>query len=203
LNPASDIQVLIVEDEPIIAEDIQDLLLSESFKVVGVAHTGLHALDMLSTRKPNFVLLDIQLEGQMTGLDVAEVIHQQYQIPYIFLSSHDDKNTILQAQQHSPYGYLVKPFQDRTLLTSIKIAMSNYEMFTKQRDLTKEDIEVKFDVNVTEQEYLIITHLVNGRSYKQIAADNFISLNTVKYHVKNIYNKFDLTGRSELASRLK
>lgn len=192
-----------MEDEPIIAEDIQDLLLSESFKVIGVAHTGSKALDMLSSRKPDFVILDIHLAGPMTGLDVAEVIHQQYHIPYIFLSSYDDENTIVQAQQHSPYGYLVKPFQDRTLLTSIKIAMSNYETFNRDKLITKIDIENMFNVKVTEQEYSIVTHLVNGKSYKQIAADSFISMNTVKYHVKNIYNKFDLTGRSELASRLK
>jgi len=200
---SSETNVLIVEDEPIIAEDIQDLLLAESFKVIGVAHTGLEALDMLSTRKPNFVLLDIHLAGSMTGLDVAEVIHLQYHIPYIFLSSYDDENTLLQAQQHSPYGYLVKPFQDRTLLTSIKMAIANYKTFSKHKSITKEDVEHIFKVAVTDHEYLIITNLIDGKSYKQISADNFISMNTVKYHVKNIYNKFDLKGRSELASKLK
>lgn len=199
----SDINVLIVEDEPIIAEDIQDLLISESFRVIGIAHTGLDAFDMLSTRKPNFVLLDIHLEGTMTGLDVAQIIHQKYHIPYIFLSSYDDENTLQQAQQHSPYGYLVKPFQDRTLITSIKIAISNSKLFNKEKTITKAKIEDIFKASVTDQEYVIVSNLVNGKSYKQIASDNFISMNTVKYHVKNIYNKFNLTGRSELASKLK
>jgi len=200
---SSDVFVLIVEDEPIIAEDIKDLLLTESFKVIGIAHTGLSALDMLSTRNPNFVLLDIHLEGTMTGLDVAEIIQQQYQIPYIFLSAYDDEDTLLKAQQYSPYGYLVKPFQDRTLISSIKIAISNSELLKKDRLISKGKLEDIFEVSVTEQEYIIVTNLVNGKSYKQIASDNFISMNTVKYHVKNIYNKFNLAGRSELASRLK
>lgn len=203
MNTFSDIRVLIVEDEPIIAEDIRGLLISESFSVVGVAHKGTEALDMLSSRQPNFVLLDINLAGQMTGFDVAEVIHQNYHIPYIFLSSYDDENTLLQAQRHAPYGYLVKPFQERTLLASIKIAISNDKIFSSSHAITKNKVEDIFKTTVTDQEFLVITNLVNGKSYKQIAADNFISMNTVKYHVKNIYNKFHLKGRSELASRLK
>lgn len=203
MNTFSDIRVLIVEDEPIIAEDIRGLLISESFSVVGVAHKGTEALDMLSSRQPNFVLLDINLAGQMSGFDVAEVIHQNYHIPYIFLSSYDDENTLLQAQRHAPYGYLVKPFQERTLLASIKIAISNDKIFSSSHAITKNKVEDIFKTTVTDQEFLVITNLVNGKSYKQIAADNFISMNTVKYHVKNIYNKFHLKGRSELASRLK
>lgn len=199
---ANETRILIVEDEAIIAEDINDLLTSEGFIIAGVAHTGSDAIDMLKNRQPNFALLDIHLQGSLTGLDVAEVIHNTYNFPYIFLSSYDDEKTLADAQQHSPYGYLVKPFQDRTLLTSIKVAISNYNNYKRNKQLSKEFIEQTFGAAVTDQEYLVITNLLEGKSYKQLAADNFISMNTVKYHVKNIYNKFNLSGRSELASKL-
>ncbi len=199
---AKETRVLIVEDDAIIAEDINGLLKSEGFTIVGVAHKGADAIDMLKNREPNFALLDIHLQGSLSGIDVAEVIHNNYNFPYIFLSSYDDEKTLGEAQQHSPYGYLVKPFQDRTLLTSIKVAISNFNNYNRTKELSKEHIEQAFGTAITEQEYLVITNLLDGKSYKQIASDNFISMNTVKYHVKNIYNKFNLTGRSELASKL-
>ncbi len=195
-------KILIVEDEPIIAADIQDLLVSEGYTVIGIAHRGEDALDMLSTRKPDFAMLDINLAGHLTGIDVAEHIHDHYKIPYLFLTSFDDEKTLTEAQRYAPYGFLVKPFQDRTLLTSIKMAISNFERSQKTNSLNKEQIELKLNGSITEQEFLIITQLQNGKSYKQIATDNFISVNTVKYHVKNIYSKFNLAGRAELASRL-
>lgn len=195
-------KILIVEDEPIIAADIQDLLVSEGYTVIGIAHRGEDALDMLSTRKPDFAMLDINLAGHLTGIDVAEHIHDHYKIPYLFLTSFDDEKTLSEAQRYAPYGFLVKPFQDRTLLTSIKMAISNFERSQKTNSLNKEQIELKLNGSITEQEFLIITQLQNGKSYKQIATDNFISVNTVKYHVKNIYSKFNLAGRAELASRL-
>ncbi len=194
--------ILIVEDEPIIAEDIRDLLLSANYQVIGVAHRGEDALDMLNSRKPEFAILDINLGGQLTGIDVAEHIHDHYKIPYLFLTSFDDEKTLNEAQQYAPYGYLVKPFQDRTLLTSIKIAIANFNAFQEKIHLSKEQIENKLNGSVTKQEFTIIENLLDGKSYKQIAADNFISMNTVKYHVKNIYSKFQLTGRAELSSAI-
>ena len=196
-------RILIVEDEPIIAEDIRDLLVSENYQVIGVAHRGEDALDMLSIRKPEFAILDINLKGQLSGIDVAEHIHEQYKIPYLFLTSYDDEQTLREAQQCAPYGFLVKPFQDRTLLASIKIAIANFNDAQKSSVLTKEQIEEKLNGSVTNQEFTIIENLLHGKSYKQIAADNYISMNTVKYHVKNIYSKFELSGRAELSSAFK
>jgi DNA-binding NarL/FixJ family response regulator len=195
-------KILIVEDEPIIATDIQSLLVSEGYQVIGIAHRGEDALDMLSTRKPDFAMLDINLDGQMTGIDVAEHIHDNYKIPYLFLTSFDDEKTLSEAQQYAPYGFLVKPFQDRTLLASIKMASANFKRLQTSTPITKEQIESQLNGTITDQEFLIITNLQDGKSYKQIAIDNFISVNTVKYHVKNIYSKFNLSGRAELATRI-
>jgi len=198
----SDISILIVEDEPIIAEDLHSLLEASSYKIAGLCHHGEEALDMLHSRDPNFAILDINLGGGMSGLDVAEVINAKYDIPYIFLTSFDDDATLHEAQKHAPYGYLVKPFQDRTLLTTIKTALSNYDRMHQGHVLSKEKIESTFDCKITKQEFNIIQELLKGKSYHMIAEDLFISQNTLKYHAKNIYTKLEIKGRSELASRL-
>lgn len=198
----TNIRLLIVEDDPLIAEDIRTLLLSENFKIAGVAHDGTTALDYLSNRQPNFAVLDIHLGSGLSGLDVAEVIHRDYDLPYIFLTSFDDAETLQEAQQHSPYGFLVKPFQDRTLLTTIRIAHHNFEQVKTAGPLSKTQIETKFNTKITEQEYTITTALLDGKSYKEIAALHHVSINTVKFHAKNIYTKLDISGRSAIASKL-
>ncbi len=198
----SEISVLILEDEPIIAEDLHSLLESSNYKIAGLCHHGEEALDMLSNRAPSFAILDINLGGGMTGLDVAEVINAKYNIPYIFLTSFDDDKTLQEAQQHAPYGYIVKPFQDRTLLTTIKTALYNFDRSKQEESVSKESIESTFNCKVTKQEFKIIEQLLLGKSYQIISADLFISQNTLKYHVKNIYTKLDIKGRSELASKL-
>lgn len=193
---------MIVEDDPLIAADLNSFLNSEGYNIVGVAHEGAEALDMLVNRQPQFAVLDINLGQGMSGLDVAEVIHQKHHIPYIFLTSFDDENTLAEAHQHAPYGYIVKPFQERTLLTTIKLAFANYNKEKNSSDVSKELIESKFNCSITAQELKIVTALLKGKSYKEMAEEIFVSQNTIKYHVKNIYRKFDLKGRSELASEL-
>ena len=194
----SDLHILIVEDDPIIATDIKSLLISEGFKVVGIAKNAIRAYDLLRSAQPNFVLLDIHLGTGPSGIDVAEVIHDRYHLPYIFLTSFSDETTLAAAQEQGPYGYLVKPFQDKSLVTTISIAWSNY-----QRLATKKAVDFSnFPVKLTEQEAKIATLLIKGSSYKQICEQLFISMNTLKFHVKNIYSKFDVAGRAELTSKV-
>lgn len=196
----SEINVLIVEDEPIIAEDLYSLLQSFDFKIAGLCHKGEEAIDMLKTRSPNFAILDVNLGSGMNGFDVAKVIHSKYHIPYIFLTSFDDEDTLDEAHKFAPFGYLVKPFQDRTLLTTIKTAIANFNRSNENAALNKEKIEIEFNCNITKQEFKIIQELLKGKSYQIISSELFISQNTLKFHVKNIYTKLAIKGRAELAS---
>jgi DNA-binding NarL/FixJ family response regulator len=196
------VKVLIIEDDPIIADYLSQLLSAEGVNVLGIAHTGERALDKISSLHPDLCICDIHLGPGMSGIDVAEVLSSKYQIPYIFLTSFDDDKTIEEAERHSPYGYIVKPFQDRTLLATIKIAWSNYKKRQSAEVLSKADIEQKTDVILTPQEYEILTKLINGQSYKQIAEAQFLTTDSIKYHAGKIYKKFGISGRSELHSRL-
>lgn len=189
-----DLKILVVEDDPIIAMDIKSLLRSEGFHLVGHAKDALRAYDMLQSRQPNFVVLDIHLGNGPSGIDVAEVIHDKYHIPYIFLTSFSDPITLEAAQEQGPYGYLVKPFQEKTLLTTISIAWSNFQRMNN----TSKDDTPEIDVKLTEKEEVIFKELLKGSSYKQICQDIDMKMNTLKYHIKNIYSKFDVNGRAEL-----
>ena len=194
----SELEIMIVEDDPVINTDLSPLLRSERFKIVGVTSKGIKAFDILSNRKPNFAILDIHLGAGITGIDIAEVIHTKYQIPYIFLTSFSDEETMMLAQEQGPYGFLVKPFQDRTLISTITTAWHNHKRMLKASEI---DVSAKLDI-LTPQEHSICKELIQGHSYKQICEKLFISMNTLKYHVKNIYLKMEVAGRAELSTML-
>lgn len=197
----SDLKVLIVEDDPIISGHINKLLTVNGAKVVGKAHNGLRALDLLHNCAPQFVICDVHLGTSMTGIDVAEVIHQKYKLPYIFLTSFDDEITLSQAQEHSPYGYIVKPFHDRTLISTIKVALSNHQKKSSSGQLIQIDIEEKIKGTLSDREFAILQSLIAGNSYQQIADAQHLSKDTIKYHAGKLYGKCQVKNRSELAGR--
>ena len=189
-----ELNVLIVEDEAVIATDIKSLLRKHDCRIAGIAYSGSRAMDLLASVNPNFVILDIYLGNGPSGIDVAEVIHEKYKIPYIFLTSFSDEETLNAAQEHGPYGYLVKPFQDQTLLTTVSVAWNNYKKSKDSKIWNIEDSEYQ----LSNQEVNICRLLCEGLSYKQICAQLHIAMNTLKFHVKNIYTKCDVSGRAEL-----
>jgi len=194
--------ILIIEDDPIIADYLNKLLKIKGYTTVGVAHTGERALDLLNNLKPDLCICDIHLGAGMSGIDVAEVIHSKYKIPYLFLTSFDDEATMAEAEKHSPYGYIVKPFQDRTLLATVKIAWSNYQKQLKLQPKGKSDFEQKIQSTLSDQEYQILRALLDGNSYKQIAENQFLTTDSIKYHAGKLYRKCGIKNRSELAGRL-
>lgn len=189
-----DLNILIIEDEAVIAADLRSFLRSEGCNIVGVAYNASKALDLLASTQPNFVILDIYLGTGPSGIDIAEVIHDKYKIPYIFLTSFSDEDTLNAAQEYGPYGYIVKPYQERTLLTTISVAWSNYKKSVGQSSWNMENLQTP----LSKQEKNICHLLCDGLSYKQICEELHISMNTLKYHVKNIYTKCNVAGRAEL-----
>lgn len=126
--------ILIVEDEVIIAENIKKHLQKNGYNVLGIITMGEDALEALPLLKPDIVLLDIKLEGSMDGIQVAEIIRQQYQIPVIFLTSYGDDATLSQAILSEPFGYILKPFDERELVINIEMAFYKHRMEQKLRD---------------------------------------------------------------------
>lgn len=120
------VRILIVEDESLVAMDMSDMLIRMGYDVLPAAYSYDEALDMLESQKPDLALLDINLSGEKTGLDLGQVLRAKYSIPFIFITSHSDKSIVSQAAALRPSGYLVKPFGQEDLYTSIEMALANF-----------------------------------------------------------------------------
>ncbi len=127
------LKIMIVEDEIIVAKDIQRILKKLGYEAFDPFSNGKKALDAIEKLTPDLVLLDINLKSsEMDGIQAAEQIHQHYQIPFIFLTAFSDRNTLDRAKQTEPYGYIIKPFEEDDIRTAIEIA---YYKYTKDLEM--------------------------------------------------------------------
>jgi len=201
----SKLRILIVEDEPVIAENISMYLDNADFEVSGIAYDSLEAKDQLITNTPDAAILDVNLESDEDGIDIAGYINEKLQLPFLFLTSYSDKETLERAKKVKPSGYIVKPFNEKTLLASLEIAISN---FTAEKNhslppLSLEKINNYLLSPVSEREYELVQLLYEGITNTQIAEKLFIAVNTVKTHLKSIYLKLDAGTRIEVIRRLR
>lgn len=130
--------VLVVEDESIVAKDIQNSLKKLGYSVPSVENSGEDAIDAAGEHRPDLILMDIMLKGEISGIEAAEQIKNRYQIPVIFLTAYADESTLSKAKVTEPYGYIIKPFKEIDLHTSIEMALykhSKEQEVRKERDL--------------------------------------------------------------------
>jgi len=120
--------VFIVEDEAIVANDIKETLKSMGYNVVGIAKSGELAIEKVKEMKPELVLMDIHLAGQMDGIEAAGQIHSLYDIPVIYLTAHADTELLERAKITEPYGYVLKPYDERELHSVIEIALYKHKI---------------------------------------------------------------------------
>ncbi len=201
----SKLRVLIVEDEPVIAENISMYLDNADFEVSGIAYDSTEANEQLQNNTPDAAILDVNLESKEDGIDIARRINQKYQIPFLFLTSYADKETLQRAKAVNPSGYIVKPFNEKTLLASLEIAISNHAA-EKNHDMPKlsfEKLNRHLLSPLSEREFELAQLLYDGITNTQIAETLFISVNTVKTHLKNIYLKMDATSRIQVIKQLR
>ncbi|MFN8357784.1 MAG: response regulator transcription factor [Spirosomataceae bacterium] len=202
----SEIRILIVEDEPLIATDIEQCLDNLDFRVSGIAYDPTDALHELANNQPDVVLLDINLSSdQMDGIDLAQVVKEKYQIPVIFLTSYSDRPTLDKAKRTAPAGYILKPFDERTLLATLEISLYNFAQRQKyqQPPLLLEKINRKIPTPLTDREFEVLKQLHEGRTNQQMADELFVSVNTIKTHLNNLYLKLDANSRSMVIKRVR
>lgn len=127
-------RIMVVEDDRIVARDIREQLARIGHSVVAVAHSGEAAVDLAIGERPDLVLMDIRLEGRMDGIDAAQVIRTQCQIPVVFLTAYADDETVRRASRAEPFGYLLKPFEDLHLRSVIAMALHKHAAERKLRE---------------------------------------------------------------------
>ncbi|MBN2201582.1 response regulator [bacterium] len=126
-------RILVVEDEVIIAMEIRDRLGKLGYTVTGVAPSGEEAIRKMTETHPDLVLMDIMLEGPMDGVETAERIRAAHDVPVIFLTAYSDSTTLERAKISEPFGYILKPFDERELHTTIEIALYRHQMEQRLR----------------------------------------------------------------------
>jgi len=126
-------KILIVEDNRIVARDIQQQVSRIGHVVVGITARGEEALPLAGESRPDLVLMDIRLEGKIDGIEVAQQIHERFGIPVIFLTAYADEETVRRARVTEPFGYLLKPFEDSQLRTTIDMALYKHAAERKLR----------------------------------------------------------------------
>jgi PAS domain S-box-containing protein len=127
-------KILIVEDDRIVARDIQQQLARIGHVVVGITARGEDVATLVLENRPDLVLMDIRLEGKLDGIDVAHQIHERLGIPVIFLTAYADEETVRRARVTEPFGYLLKPFEDSQLRTTIEMALYKHAAERKLRE---------------------------------------------------------------------
>ncbi|TRW25894.1 sigma-54-dependent Fis family transcriptional regulator [Flavobacterium zepuense] len=125
-------KILIVEDEFIVANDLKIILKKAGYDVVGIASSTQQAREMIQAKKPEWVLLDIILKGDETGIDLAWEL-KEVNIPYLFISANTNQSTLEAVKQTEPYGFMVKPFREKDLLVMLDIARYRFALEQKSQ----------------------------------------------------------------------
>lgn len=150
----SKINVLVVEDELIVSKDIQHSLKKLGYNVVGSAATGEEAIALVFSKKPDIILMDIMLKGDMSGIDTAEIIKEKASIPIIYLTACAEEGTIVKAKFTEPYGYIIKPFKEMDLRISIEMAI--YKGNKNKERLKERDLLFSISESKATQDFIFI-----------------------------------------------
>ncbi len=179
----SKIKILVVEDESIVAKDIQNTLIRLGYDVPATASNAASAFQKLDDIMPDLVFLDIKLKGDIDGIEIAEKIKNSYEIPVIFLTSFVDKTTLDRAKVTEPYGYIIKPFKEVDLHTSIEMALYKY---SKEKEVLKErDLFYSLIENKDSKEFIFVkskSRLVKIKTediYYVEALKDYVVINTL------------------------
>ena len=130
-------RVFIVEDEGIVAADLADRLDQLGYDAAGQAASGEMAIKKIGATLPDLILMDIILQGNMDGVEVAEEVQKLYKIPVVYLTSHADEATMQRARITGPFGYVLKPFEERELHMAIEIALYRRETEARLESLNR------------------------------------------------------------------
>lgn len=116
-------RILVVEDEHIVAMGIKKMLKSLGYTVTGVASSGEDAISKAESTFPDVVLMDIMLKGDIDGVEAAKEIRERFDIPVVYLTAYSDNNILERAKRTEPFGYIIKPFDEKDLYSNIEVAL--------------------------------------------------------------------------------
>lgn len=190
----SKIKILIIEDELIIAENMKEMLHELDYEVIGIACNKVEAYDILEEKIPDIALIDIKLQQGDDGIELANSIKEEHDLPVVFVSSLSDKETIERAKFIKPGGYIVKPFEKSDLYSSIEIALFNYpgtsigEKETNQGAIIKDSIFIRKDYMLIKIKFDELQWIKSDGNYLELYCleNKHLIRSTIKEFIKKL-----------------
>ena len=149
------VQILIVEDELIVAEDLKFTLTNLGYDVIAIASSGEDAIEIAESGHPDLILMDIMLAGKIDGITTAEQIHIRQDIPVIYVTAYADETLLQRIKQTTPFGYIIKPFNDREVYSNIEIGLYRHTM---EKEIKKRDA-ILFALGLGVEWFLSLIHI--------------------------------------------
>lgn len=198
----SGVKVVVVEDELLIRKELVLILTKLGYTVIAEYSNSDMFLDALPSMQTDMILFDINIKGSMDGIELARVVREKHNFPFVYVTSYSDRATIEAAKVTRPNGYVIKPFDEKDIMMIMEIALYNAQSSQEGTLLNKNRIENKYEIKLTDREYVTLSDLTQGLSNSQIAAKQYVSINTVKTHLKNLYSKLEVSDRINLVKKV-
>jgi len=184
------LKVLIVEDESIVSMVIENSLVGFDYDIVGKAISGEEAIIAADEHKPDVILMDIYLDGDMDGIEASRIINSRHDIPIVYLTAYSDKNTIQRALETNPFGYLIKPFTPMELYATLEAVYNKYCYYKAihETDTTNEELKINALLKSARSSLIIINSSgtimsiygvmaeISGKSRDELESAKFLDL---------------------------
>lgn len=196
-------KIMIVEDEAIIAKDIENILLNYGYNITGIYSKGEDALLSLQTQKPDLILMDVVLKGEIDGIEAANIIKQTLSIPIIFITAYADEITISRIKKYNAYGYFLKPFEEKEIQTWIETTLVKFNI---EEELKRNERTAISILNYLDEAF-IITDETGKIKLMNENAEKLMEINfkeAEKKKLNEVIKNVDITAKTEslLSSKL-
>jgi diguanylate cyclase (GGDEF)-like protein len=193
------VTILLVEDEGIVAQDLEETVTELGYKVLGVASEGVQAVCMAAELRPQLIIMDVGLKGDIDGIQAAQLIQENTHVPVIFLTGHRDVKTIERAVRTGPLAYLVKPFQEVELHSAIEVAIHKHraEVAMREREeALRRNAELMASLSLVDE----LTQLRNRRGFYELAGQALKIARRENYQMGIFF--VDLNGLKQINDQL-
>lgn len=188
------LNILVVEDEVLIAETLRQMLRDMGHSEITICRKMTLAAQNIGQGQFDLVILDINLEGNMEGIELGKKC-QERAIPFFYATSYSDVDTISKAKSTLPGGYVLKPFSPEEIRVAIELTLMHHN---NSHQATEKLIQRISQFDLSKREAEIFSLVIERLSTNEIAEKLFLSQNTVKFHIKNIFQKTNTGSRREL-----
>jgi len=189
-------KILLIEDEFIIARDIQLELGKDNFATVTRSSSPAEAIAAYKHESFDLILSDINLEAAIDGIELVAQLQEIRRTPAVFLTAFSNPEIVARAEKIMPFAYVLKPFQAAQLKITITLALSNFDKQNDQDGCTEETLE-KLAL-LTQREVEVLSVFSSGKTSKEVGEELHISPQTVEKHKKNIKKKLEMNTIGEL-----